>query len=149
MFVPSSDRTLPVFLGIASAFFFFFLAIVYLFMALLWWGMGLGHPSPRNIFDNILDNLPLQRRILDTLPITKVGSTDNNGNCTQVGSTDDNGNDCVICWDSLVENDIVRELPPCSHIFHRQCIDKWFQRHSCCPICRRSLRGYGRRSLRG
>ncbi|KAL4195342.1 hypothetical protein AMTRI_Chr05g64160 [Amborella trichopoda] len=67
----------------------------------------------------------LPQHILASLPISQVGSTDDNV--------------CVICLDGFMENDIVKELPPCSHTFHRQCINKWFKTNNYCPICRRSL----------
>ncbi|KAL4188624.1 hypothetical protein AMTRI_Chr08g161320 [Amborella trichopoda] len=83
----------------------------------------------------------LPQHILDSFPISQVGSTDGNGNdhVISIGSTDGNGNDCAICLDGFMENDIVRELRPCSHVFHRECIDLWLARNTCCPICRRSL----------
>ncbi|KAL9244469.1 hypothetical protein vseg_018244 [Gypsophila vaccaria] len=44
--------------------------------------------------------------------------------------------ECTICL-SLLENDeLVRELPNCNHIFHVGCIDKWLTGQSTCPVCR-------------
>ncbi|KAJ4963311.1 hypothetical protein NE237_023250 [Protea cynaroides] len=43
--------------------------------------------------------------------------------------------ECSICLSSL-EEDIVRLLPNCLHLFHAQCIDMWLFSHSTCPICR-------------
>ncbi|GLJ38584.1 hypothetical protein SUGI_0786700 [Cryptomeria japonica] len=43
---------------------------------------------------------------------------------------------CVICCSKFEQNEEVRELPKCNHRFHVNCIDKWFQLKSTCPICR-------------
>ncbi|KAH8654288.1 hypothetical protein BGZ61DRAFT_373715, partial [Ilyonectria robusta] len=43
---------------------------------------------------------------------------------------------CVICLQTLQERDTVRHLP-CGHIFHSNCITKWFlKQHDTCPVCK-------------
>ncbi|KAK4756623.1 hypothetical protein SAY87_006750 [Trapa incisa] len=32
---------------------------------------------------------------------------------------------CAVCLSQLLESDEVRELTNCSHVFHRECIDRW------------------------
>ncbi|XP_016504789.1 RING-H2 finger protein ATL40 [Nicotiana tabacum] len=44
--------------------------------------------------------------------------------------------ECAVCLSILENGEIVRNLPNCKHIFHVECIDKWFNCHSTCPICR-------------
>eukprot|EP01018_Ginkgo_biloba_P020182 Gb_23076 [translate_table: standard] len=44
--------------------------------------------------------------------------------------------DCVICRNSLQNQDNVRLLPTCKHYFHVHCIDMWLRRRANCPICR-------------
>jgi E3 ubiquitin-protein ligase BIG BROTHER-like protein len=44
-----------------------------------------------------------------------------------------NQNSCVICMEDFNKNDEIRELD-CKHIFHKNCIDKWFTEHKKCPI---------------
>jgi hypothetical protein len=47
------------------------------------------------------------------------------------------GEMCTICSDDFYDEDIVRILP-CSHIYHRICIDKWLTTKSYkCPVCRK------------
>jgi hypothetical protein len=42
---------------------------------------------------------------------------------------------CVICLD-IFENDSTVRALPCHHIFHSDCITKWFlNRHATCPLC--------------
>lgn len=43
---------------------------------------------------------------------------------------------CAICLQTLQEGGMVRHLP-CGHIFHSNCITKWFlKKHDTCPVCR-------------
>ncbi|XP_020100092.1 E3 ubiquitin-protein ligase At1g63170-like isoform X1 [Ananas comosus] len=42
---------------------------------------------------------------------------------------------CCICLGMYVENDELRELP-CSHCFHKECVDKWLKINALCPLCK-------------
>jgi hypothetical protein len=44
--------------------------------------------------------------------------------------------DCSVCLAEFKDNDLVRTLPLCSHIFHLNCIDVWLRSHPNCPLCR-------------
>ncbi|MCD7448287.1 hypothetical protein HAX54_040400 [Datura stramonium] len=44
--------------------------------------------------------------------------------------------ECSICLSTIEDGEFVRILPNCKHNFHVECIDKWFNCHSTCPICR-------------
>ena len=46
---------------------------------------------------------------------------------------------CAICQNNLEENDIIRTLNRCNHIFHLNCIDRWLSEHNTCPTCRNDL----------
>ncbi|KAH7231805.1 uncharacterized protein BKA55DRAFT_486746, partial [Fusarium redolens] len=42
----------------------------------------------------------------------------------------------AICLEIFEDLDTVRRLK-CEHVYHRQCIDPWFQRqHFNCPLCK-------------
>lgn len=47
---------------------------------------------------------------------------------------------CVICQDSIEQGATVRKITSCGHVFHRTCIDTWFQSHVQCPTCRHDVR---------
>lgn len=59
-------------------------------------------------------------------------------NCRQSNESDE---ECAICLGEFVTGDSVRRLR-CSHVFHVDCVDKWFfmQRHNC-PLCRTMVVG--------
>merc|ERR1711988_1867421 len=43
-------------------------------------------------------------------------------------------NVCIICREEMVANQ-TKKLP-CGHIFHKNCLQSWFQRQQTCPTCR-------------
>ncbi|XP_069113137.1 E3 ubiquitin-protein ligase ZNRF2-like [Argopecten irradians] len=45
--------------------------------------------------------------------------------------TEDKG-ECVICLDDLEQGDTIARLP-CLCIYHKGCIDKWFEKNRSCP----------------
>uniref|UniRef100_A0A5B7A3A7 RING-type domain-containing protein n=1 Tax=Davidia involucrata TaxID=16924 RepID=A0A5B7A3A7_DAVIN len=42
---------------------------------------------------------------------------------------------CCICLAKYANNDELRELP-CSHFFHKECVDKWLKINALCPLCK-------------
>ncbi|CAN8231565.1 unnamed protein product [Cochlearia groenlandica] len=50
-----------------------------------------------------------------------------------------NGTDCSICLGEFSEDECLRLLPKCNHIFHVVCIDRWLKSHSNCPLCRAKI----------
>ncbi|XP_042497605.1 E3 ubiquitin-protein ligase ATL41-like [Macadamia integrifolia] len=44
--------------------------------------------------------------------------------------------ECSICLSTLEEEETVKLLPNCLHVFHTQCIDMWLSAQTTCPICR-------------
>lgn len=46
--------------------------------------------------------------------------------------------DCPIC---LCQYSAPLEILPCNHLFHRNCLRKWFQRQWFCPICTLEIEG--------
>ena len=47
---------------------------------------------------------------------------------------------CAICQDPIDVNQTMRILRHCTHRFHQECIDTWFQSHVTCPTCRHDIR---------
>lgn len=47
---------------------------------------------------------------------------------------------CSICQENYTVGDGLRIINHCSHIYHRACIDRWFQRNAHCPLCRHDIR---------
>ncbi|KAL6880575.1 hypothetical protein ACP4OV_012140 [Aristida adscensionis] len=45
---------------------------------------------------------------------------------------------CPVCLESYAAGEVVRELPDCGHLFHRECVDPWLRQRPTCPVCRTS-----------
>ncbi|KAF8027199.1 hypothetical protein BT93_E0189 [Corymbia citriodora subsp. variegata] len=43
---------------------------------------------------------------------------------------------CSVCLSEFQEDESIRLLPKCTHVFHVPCIDTWLKSHSNCPLCR-------------
>ena len=56
---------------------------------------------------------------------------------TALQTQDDN---CSICQDPIEQNQSMRMIRHCSHRFHQDCIDTWFEQHVSCPTCRHDIR---------
>ncbi|CAH9096347.1 unnamed protein product [Cuscuta europaea] len=47
--------------------------------------------------------------------------------------------ECSVCLAEFVEDENLRLLPKCSHVFHLLCIDTWLKSQPSCPICRANV----------
>mmetsp|Transcript_43189 Transcript_43189/g.137351 ORF Transcript_43189/g.137351 Transcript_43189/m.137351 type:complete len:230 (-) Transcript_43189:101-790(-) len=46
------------------------------------------------------------------------------------------GEECLICLCALEEGEDVRALPPCGHVYHAPCIERWLSSsRASCPLC--------------
>lgn len=44
--------------------------------------------------------------------------------------------ECAVCLSEFKDQEVVRVLPDCLHVFHPSCIAPWLATHITCPICR-------------
>jgi hypothetical protein len=42
---------------------------------------------------------------------------------------------CTICLEQFIPSDSIYEIK-CKHIFHSKCLNLWYKRNKCCPVCR-------------
>ncbi|TYJ41731.1 hypothetical protein E1A91_A03G041200v1 [Gossypium mustelinum] len=47
--------------------------------------------------------------------------------------------ECCICLGVFEDEEMVKVLPQCNHVYHSQCVDKWLGSQSSCPLCRACL----------
>ncbi|KAF8005642.1 hypothetical protein BT93_K0046 [Corymbia citriodora subsp. variegata] len=52
--------------------------------------------------------------------------------------SDSTRSSCSICLGDYKDSDVLRRLPDCHHVFHRNCVDPWLKMHPTCPVCRSS-----------
>ncbi|KAJ6791999.1 putative E3 ubiquitin-protein ligase ATL6 [Iris pallida] len=53
--------------------------------------------------------------------------------------TDKEPLECAVCLCEFTEEESLRMLPRCCHVFHPECIDTWLSGHVTCPVCRADL----------
>ncbi|XP_039011837.1 RING-H2 finger protein ATL29-like [Hibiscus syriacus] len=49
------------------------------------------------------------------------------------------GLECAICLGEFNDDDMLRLLTICCHVFHKECVDLWLESHKTCPFCRGEL----------
>ncbi|KAF2299735.1 hypothetical protein GH714_002951 [Hevea brasiliensis] len=47
--------------------------------------------------------------------------------------------ECAVCLNEFEDDQTLRLIPKCSHVFHPDCIDAWLASHTTCPVCRANL----------
>ncbi|XAR62121.1 hypothetical protein NMG60_11016750 [Bertholletia excelsa] len=47
--------------------------------------------------------------------------------------------ECAVCLNEFEDDENLRVIPKCSHVFHPDCIDAWLSSHVTCPVCRANL----------
>ena len=47
--------------------------------------------------------------------------------------------ECAVCLSEFYDDETLRLLPKCSHVFHPDYIDTWLASHITCPVCRDNL----------
>ncbi|KAK7292704.1 hypothetical protein RJT34_15556 [Clitoria ternatea] len=63
--------------------------------------------------------------IRDLLPVAKFGDLDKEKNS------------CAVCLFEFSEEEEIRCMRNCKHIFHRSCVDRWIDHdQKTCPLCR-------------
>jgi hypothetical protein len=50
--------------------------------------------------------------------------------------TADFDNPCSVCLLTFAKGDVVLQLLPCLHLFHKNCVKNWWERQKSCPFCR-------------
>ena len=62
-------------------------------------------------------------------------SSTNLQNKTTLIKCEKEDNSCAICQDKFIKDQDLRKLE-CNHTYHKECVDKWFERQNTCPECR-------------
>ncbi|XP_074575396.1 putative RING-H2 finger protein ATL12 [Curcuma longa] len=50
------------------------------------------------------------------------------------------GLECAVCLSKFTDAEKLRLLPKCRHAFHLNCVDRWLESHSSCPLCRAKVK---------
>lgn len=74
------------------------------------------------------------REIIDAIP--QLAYTEDDWNASKWAGEDPS---CSVCIEQFEDGDVIKTMPTCQHVFHKECIDEWLAQHSTCPNCRASL----------
>ncbi|KAF8038742.1 hypothetical protein BT93_B1327 [Corymbia citriodora subsp. variegata] len=47
--------------------------------------------------------------------------------------------ECAVCLNEFEDDETLRLIPKCDHVFHPECVDAWLTSHVTCPVCRSNL----------
>ncbi|KAI7737179.1 hypothetical protein M8C21_009018 [Ambrosia artemisiifolia] len=47
--------------------------------------------------------------------------------------------ECAVCLNEFEDEETIRLIPKCDHVFHAECVDAWLEHHVTCPVCRCNL----------
>lgn len=95
--------------------------------------------DPRNpehsILSNLFGNILNQQNETNELSFNDIITN------TEIDLNVSNTNEmCSICRLNIEENNIVRKIKKCNHVFHQVCLDNWLKNHTTCPNCRQDVR---------
>jgi len=86
-------------------------------------------------------------QLIDRLPTIRYrASTQSSPRCPPASDSQADGDDgaadidksCRICLEYYEDGEELRFLP-CFHKYHKDCVDRWFQMSSKCPVCKTSI----------
>ncbi|XP_063000391.1 E3 ubiquitin-protein ligase ZNRF3 [Elgaria multicarinata webbii] len=61
------------------------------------------------------------------------------GSCSALDTLSSSStSDCAICLEKYIDGEELRVIP-CTHRFHRKCVDPWLLQHHTCPHCRHNI----------
>ncbi|KAK7289845.1 hypothetical protein RIF29_03815 [Crotalaria pallida] len=58
---------------------------------------------------------------------------------SMVGAGFEKKEECCICLSHFQDNEKLKVLTECQHVYHSECLDMWLNAHPSCPLCRSSL----------
>lgn len=92
-----------------------------------------------NLFTNMLTGQMLRNFLDQSVTVRPTELQINRGTSVETISAliEDN---CAICQDAMERGAQIRKINHCGHIFHKECIDAWFDRNVHCPTCRHDIR---------
>ena len=104
-------------------------------------GFGLPNNAAINYEIPILTGASGFTTFLDSVPVVPTQAQIAAATVVETVTTPINLDDaCAVCQEPYTEGTETRRIRHCTHRFHKRCIDRWFQQHVGCPMCRHDIR---------
>ncbi|MCD7463055.1 hypothetical protein HAX54_049872 [Datura stramonium] len=84
--------------------------------------------DPLMVYSPAVENRGLDESVIRSIPVCKYKKRGERVS-----------RECAVCLNEFQENERLRVIPNCAHIFHIDCIDVWLQNNANCPLCRNSI----------
>ncbi|KAJ0256366.1 RING-H2 finger protein ATL11 [Hirschfeldia incana] len=84
--------------------------------------LSISRPQARGLDASVVDTFPTFR--YSTVKTLKIGKE---------------ALECPVCLNEFEDDETLRLLPKCCHVFHPGCVDAWLRSHATCPLCRANL----------
>ncbi|KAH0919379.1 hypothetical protein HID58_027039 [Brassica napus] len=84
--------------------------------------LSLSRPQARGLDASVVETFPTFR--YSTVKTLKIGKE---------------ALECPVCLNEFEDDETLRLLPKCCHVFHPGCVDAWLRSHATCPLCRADL----------
>lgn len=91
------------------------------------------------VYSPELRNRGLDESVIRAIPVFKFkkkrdGEDQNDGVYRE--EEEKSSQECSVCLNEFQEDEKLRIIPNCCHLFHIDCIDIWLQNNANCPLCR-------------
>ncbi|OIT30678.1 ring-h2 finger protein atl16 [Nicotiana attenuata] len=94
--------------------------------------------DPLTIYSPAVENHGLDESVIRSIPIFQYKKREGK-NAIILGEKTRCSCECVVCLNDFQDNEKLRKIPNCGHVFHIDCIDVWLQNNANCPLCRTSI----------
>lgn len=79
----------------------------------------------------------LEESVIRSIPVFQFKKE--GGNKVGFGNNKISFCECAVCLNEFQDEEKLRIIPNCCHVFHVDCIDVWLQNNANCPLCRTSI----------
>ncbi|KFK41641.1 hypothetical protein AALP_AA2G154100 [Arabis alpina] len=86
------------------------------------WRSGINRQAARGLDASVIETFPTFR--YSTVKTLRIGKE---------------ALECPVCLNEFEDDETLRLIPKCCHVFHPACIDAWLRSHATCPLCRADL----------
>ncbi|XP_050779993.1 E3 ubiquitin-protein ligase ZNRF3 isoform X4 [Gopherus flavomarginatus] len=96
--------------------------------------------NPDAIDQNSMNRLAVQAlEKMETRKFKSKNKGHREGSCGALDTLSSSStSDCAICLEKYIDGEELRVIP-CTHSFHKKCVDPWLLQHHTCPHCRHNI----------